>query len=322
MLRLYVTIDTEYSAGFYRPGQRMTRVQNYAMSLLGRTDSGDAGIGYQMDILDQNGLKAVFFVDPMPALAWGQGAIDDIVGPIIERGHDVQLHLHPEWLEFVDDNPLGDRTGRNIGDFSLDDQRTLLNFGIDALTAAGAPRPAAFRAGNYGANDDTLRALAEVGIAYDTSLCPGIENSECRIELPEGSILPVRHCGIIEVPIGAVISPGGRKRHAQITALSLREMQKALYQCLDRDITDFTIVSHSFELLSRNRKSINRIVRSRFEKFCRWLGRTDSIQTATYRDNPPAVGGANDQNLPATNLLLTAERMAVQAASNLLYGAK
>ena len=58
------------------------------------TPDGEVGIEYQMDVFDRHGLKAVFFVDPMPALVWGVEAISDVVGPIVARGHDVQLHLH------------------------------------------------------------------------------------------------------------------------------------------------------------------------------------------------------------------------------------
>jgi hypothetical protein len=118
-----------------------------------------------MDVFERHGIKAVFFVDPMPALVWGTAAIEDVVGPIVVRGHDVQLHIHTEWLELAGDaNPLGMRTGMNIKDFGVEEQCVLLDYARGVLIAAGAPGPVAFRAGNYGANDDTLRALAQLGI--------------------------------------------------------------------------------------------------------------------------------------------------------------
>src|SRR3546814_9494722 len=39
----------------------------------------------------------------------------------------------------------------------------------DMLVRAGAPEPVAFRAGNFGANDDTLRALDALGFLFDSS---------------------------------------------------------------------------------------------------------------------------------------------------------
>jgi hypothetical protein len=69
------------------------RQENYDRSNRGVTPKGDVGVEYQLDIFDRHGLKAVFFVDSMPSLIWGVQSITDIVEPIIERGHDVQLHL-------------------------------------------------------------------------------------------------------------------------------------------------------------------------------------------------------------------------------------
>ena len=66
-----------------------------------------------------------------------------------------------------------------MADFSLDDQKRLLAVGRDLLTDAGAPPPTAFRAGNYGANDDTLRALATLGFTWDSSFNPAQLGGDC-----------------------------------------------------------------------------------------------------------------------------------------------
>jgi hypothetical protein len=66
-----------------------------------------------MGRLDDYGHKAVFFIDPMPALVYGEQIIADMVGPVVERGHEVQLHMHTEWLEWAKDSPVEDRWGRN-----------------------------------------------------------------------------------------------------------------------------------------------------------------------------------------------------------------
>ncbi len=185
MTVVYLTIDTEYAyrlPGADGPG---SRAENFDRSIACETPGGAVGIFHQMDLLETFGLKAVFFVDPMPALLWGVGAIADVVGPIVARGHDVQLHCHTEWLEHDTGGTLaGGRMGRNIADFPLDDQCRILAWARETLIAAGAPPPVAFRAGNYGANDDTLMALARLGIAYDSSHCPALAGSgDCAISL-------------------------------------------------------------------------------------------------------------------------------------------
>ena len=322
MTRLYLTIDTEYSFGMARRMGGGGRAENFASAIIGTTPTGPRGIHYQMDRFDAHGIKAVFFVDPMPALIWGTEAISDVVGPIVARGHDVQLHLHSEWLELAGSaNPLGSQTGGNLRDFGFDQQCTLIDYARGVLIAAGAPAPVAFRAGNYGANDDTLRALAELGIAYDTSHCPGIANSECRISLGADDRQVQRHCGTIEVPIGCIAAPGGGLRHYQLTALTDGELLAALRHAVRAGQQQVTMVSHSFELLSRDRSRANRIVQRRFDRLCAGLARVAGLTSATYASDPPQIEQAIPAPLPHSPLR-TWRRYAEQALGNALYGAK
>lgn len=321
MSALYITIDTEYAAGMVAKRGPDCRAENFARSIACATPGGAVGTEYQMDVFDRRGLKAVFFVDPMPALLWGVEAIADVVGPIAARGHDVQLHLHTEWLEFAEKSPVGGRTGLNIKDFAFEEQCRLLEYARRVLIAAGAPAPTAFRAGNYGANDDTLRALAEIGLTHDTSHCPGIAGSHCEIGLTTEDRQPVKHCGVVEVPIGCIASTGGSLRHTQLTALSAQEILSALAHAQANRIPSLTLVSHSFEMLSRDRSRINQIVRRRFERLCAGLERA-GVPTATYAGNPPvALATAFAPVLPHS-ALRTGFRLAEQALANQLYGAR
>lgn len=324
MTSVYITIDTEYSSSLAARKGSGSREENFEKSIAGITPSGSVGIGYQLDIFDHYDLKAVFFVDPMPALLWGVEAISDVIGPIIERGHDVQLHLHAEWLALSEaNNPLGKRTGTHIKDFTYDEQCQLIDYARSTLMAAGAPRPIAFRAGNYGANDDTLRALAELGFSYDTNHCPGIAESDCAISLGPEDRRPVQHCGVVEVPIGCIGSFGARLRHAQITALSSAETLAAIRHARFSRNCNFTLVSHSFELLSRDRTRVNQIVKQRFERLCAGLAKLDDISTTTYAQNPPTVSNlAPASPILPHNLLRSGLRLAKQATANVLYGTR
>lgn len=327
MTDLYITIDTEYSAGrAMREGLGdAVRRSNFRSSILGAVGSdGDAeevGIGYQMDIFDLYGLKAVFFVDPLPALIWGVEAVADIVQPIVRRGHDVQLHMHTEWLELAGkDNPFDGLTGKHMRDFPLLAQQAILGFGRDVLIEAGAPAPVAFRAGNYGANDDTLRALSRLGIGYDTSHCPGVPQSASRLSLGVDDRAPLEHCGVIEVPVSCIAAPGDTLRHFQLTAVSDAEILAALAHARDEGQESMTLVSHSFELLSRDRTRVNPILRRRFERMCRGVARMSGVRSATYRHNPPRV--AHDTHIAPLpySASRTAWRYAEQALGNALYG--
>lgn len=326
MLRFYLTIDTELSADHFRRHGHAGIEDGFARAILGRTPTGDFGIVHQMAVLDDHGLKGCFFVDPMPALVCGVDVIKRIVAPILTRGHDVQLHAHSEWLAYTDPahSPTGGRTVRNLRDFSLVDQCAILAFGVETMVEAGAPVPIAFRAGNYGANDDTLRALAVLGIPYDSSFPPGIARSDCRIDLPRETVAPVRRLGVIEVPIAAIGAARGGWRHGQVTAISAWELQAALDHGVAQGRSGLTLVSHSFELLCRRRLRENRVVAARFERMCATVAAHDGVTSGTYADHPPVdpLGSDGRGGVLPHDPVRTLFRLGEQFATNQLYGEK
>lgn len=321
MTAVYLTIDTEYAA--HLPGANGapgTRAENFARSIACETPAGAVGIFHQMNLLEAHGLKGVFFVDPMPALLWGTAAIEDVVGPIVARGHDVQLHCHTEWLAHVPGNGIAARTGRNLKDFAFDDQCRILGYARDTLVAAGAPPPVAFRAGNYGANDDTLRALATLGIGYDSSHSPALTGADCGITLGSGDRRPCVRENVLEVPVDCIETFGGRLRHGQVTALSLRELVAELRHARDARVPEVILVSHSFELLSRDRLRINRIVERRFRKLCEAIAAMPGVSSATFADRPPApADGQTAGPLLPHDPLRSGARVIEQVIANALY---
>ena len=251
MTRAIISFDTEMSAGLYQRGVDMRA--NFESSILGRCRDGDFGIYFQMDMLERYGLKGVYFVDPMPALVYGPKIIDEIVQPIVRRGHEVQLHIHTEWLKFARFNPVGRLTGRNIGDFPLAAQKKLIALARDILVGAGAPRPTAFRAGNFGANDDTLRSLAALGFAFDSSFNGAIWGAVALISLDAANLgMRIHHAWPRYRSAGCATAP------AAFALPAVRNVRKR--RCATRwtmppaGAIQFSAFSHSFELLSRDRR--------------------------------------------------------------------
>lgn len=326
MLPVLITVDTEYASGYLASGAMTSCAENFARCLFCETQSGPVGIEYQMGLLNRYNLRATFFVDPMPALVWGDEAVTRIVEPILFHGHDVQLHLHTEWLALAERSPIAaGRTGRNLSDFTCDEQETLIGWAAERLVAAGAPYPAAFRAGNYGANDDTLRALARLGIHFDTSFAPALVGGDCRIGLTRDDLLPVSWMGTREVPIAAIGARGGL-RHAQLTALSLGEIKAAVRHARAGDWPAFVLVSHSFELMNRDRGVANKVVKRRFEALCAWLASEPGVSTGTFADaavrarlEAPRRPLGRTMPLPR-HRLREALRMGEQALANAVYG--
>ena len=281
---LYLTIDTEMSPALHQQG--WSAADNLASSIFGRCDSGVFGINHQMDVMEEADLIGIYFVDPMPALVYGREILPEIVAPIVERGHEVQLHIHTEWLEFADHNPVGGLTGHSIKDFPLNAQVELLGLARDLLCEAGAPEPNAFRAGNYGANDDTLKALHLLGIDYDTSFNPAYLGNGCDISLPADQINMIGKHGVEVLPVSAIQNTKNSLRHAQVCALSSWEMKAALEHAARTGQRHFNVVTHSFELLTRNRKRVNAAVKARFDALCRHAGEHPLIESHGFHDIP------------------------------------
>ena len=313
--QVFISCDTELSALLYQRGASARA--NYDASITGRTTAGDYGIGWQMDRLEEHGLKGVFFVDPMPALVHGRQIVTDIVGPILSRGHEVQLHVHTEWLDFAPTNPFAPLSGHSIADFPADAQKGILALARDLLVDGGAPTPRAFRAGNYGADDNTLHALAGLGIIWDTSLNPAYLGQECRISLPRETINATPHCGVTELPVSTLYDRPGHLRPAQVCALSSREMFALLDHAARTKQAHVMIVCHSFEMLSRDRQRPNRLVMDRYEALCAHVSQHAALESGVFSDVKPWETGPA-AHLPP-NLLRTGWRYVEQAWAQARY---
>jgi hypothetical protein len=305
---VFLTVDTEFAWRHHAAGLDVDTI--YERSL----EPAGVGLGHQLEQLARYGLKACFFVDPMPALVFGLAPVKRMVDTILAAGQEVQLHLHPNWTGAQD----GDRAARygrfQMHEYTLDEQIGLVRGATELLVAAGAPHPIAFRAGGYAANDDTLRALAELGFVYDSSH-NGAEAAESRIALPPERIAPVMR-DLIEVPVTVIEDAPGLWRTFQLCALSSAEAAAALDHAAAEGHAAVTIVSHGFELANRLGTRPNAVHVRRFDMLCRLLAaRADDLPTTQFRDRPALALDRNDRPL-AANALRRRLRQAEQLWSN------
>jgi hypothetical protein len=230
-------------------------------------------------------------------------------------GQEVQLHLHPGWATLA---AGGDPSGIELTGFSRVGQRRLIAQASELLVAAGAPQPDAFRSGSYAANDDTLAALADLGFAYDASH-NGSHRPLSAIGLPDTRIAPVRAGGIVEVPVTQIEARAGRLRHLQLCAVSLAELVGALRHASAHRHPLTTIVSHSFELATRDGFRPNRLIQRRFERLCTFLADNRARHpTAHFADLADVRLGAEAEPMPAQPMR-TARRVAEQLWSGTRY---
>ena len=308
--QVLLTVDTELTWGRYARG--CSWQENFARSY----EAAGVGVPWQLRTLAEHGLKACFFVDPMPALVYGIEPIRRMIRPILDAGQEVQLHVHSFWHDLAEGR---EKPRFELTDFDAKGQCGLIRTARDLLTKAGAPDPIAFRSGSYAADEATLDALAELGIRYDSSHNGSHHPWPSALPLDPVQIAPLRQGGVIEIPVAQMEDKAGKLRHLQLCAVSAEELRQALLHAARQGHPLTTIVSHSFELATRDGLRPNRTLRRRFERLCAFLAEErDRLPTVHFADLDDLPLGASAVPLPARRLR-RARRMAQQIWSNAVY---
>lgn len=274
-LSVLITVDTEvWCAGWEDIDSKFSAA--FDRCIYGKTQRGDYGLPFLLDVLNDHGLNGVFFVEPLFALRFGIGPLEEIVGLIQSHGQSVEMHLHTEWVDearpvFM---PAVTEKRQHMKCFSYEEQCQLLRKAAELLTGAGADRLSAFRAGNFGADNNTLRALQRVGIGKDSSYNPAMP--DCAVTTPSVLHQAGMIDGTLEVPMSTFTDGFGKRRQASLTACSFYELRSALLTALEQDWDSFVILTHSFELLNESMGSQNRIVVRRMRELCRFLEHNDT----------------------------------------------
>lgn len=319
-LRVLITIDTEFwpenpdFTGRIRQ-EELNPERELSRDIFGITPRGSFGIGYQLDLFRAHSLRAVYFVEALAASVVGPEPLRRTVAAILEAGQEVQLHVHTEWLKVEPNTILPGRTGQNMRQFTLEEQRALLSRARDNLIAAGASSVTAYRAGNYGASWETLRALASIGLTFDSSHNTGHLGRACDMPTEAPLVQPVLRDGVWELPVSWFEDWPGHYRHAQLTACSTDELTHALLEAWRRRWYCFVIVTHSNELLNRSKDGPNPVAGMRMRQLCRFLqAHRDRFETVTFADLEPGdIPVSVDHAAPIrSSLLRTAWRMGEQ----------
>lgn len=255
-------IDAEFPSAFQR-------------YIYGPTSRGDYGLPYQLHQLQEHGLTGVFFVESLFSTRFGLDPLAEIIGLVRERGQEIQLHLHTEWVDESNEPLLDNITGKKqfLRYFSLQEQTILIQAGAKLIELAGGQSVNTFRAGSFGFNRDTLRALATNHIAFDSSYNASMFGPDSGVSPEIVLVEPVECEGVYEYPMTVFHNGTGSLRHAQVTACSYREMEGLLWQAMESGRKAFVILSHNFELLNGSMNRPDDIVVTRFRKLCTFLDR-------------------------------------------------
>ena len=290
MLKVLITIDTETHA-ITRGWKQDNLAADMKRDLYGQIDDHAVGLEYQLKTLSKHGLKVSFMVETLFAGVpeVGKQPLRDIVRAVTADGHDAQLHLHPEWIGYVPELDVPQRS-HMLSAYSLAEQTALIRYASLRLEQAGAPHPMAFRAGGFAANVDTLQALEACGIRYDSSYNRPYQGDSCSLPQPRFIGHLTDYNGVQELPVAVFQDFMGHFRPAQICACSADEMIHALISAEAAGWDFFVIVSHTFEMITRRRHPskppvIRWEVVERFERLCEFLAsNADRFATVRFAD--------------------------------------
>lgn len=154
----------------------------------GKIAGQEVGVSFINSVANQYGAKITHFVDVYHPNF--QREIAGICEKIVADGHCIGLHTHPS-----------SRYGkRYMHEYSYSEQQEIIDFGQQFLNQIGIITEI-HRAGGYGANDDTLKILAQAGVKWDSSFF--IDNPECKLSNCRGNQIskPVEGHNLLEVPV-------------------------------------------------------------------------------------------------------------------------
>ena len=137
---------------------------------------------------EQN-LSLVFFVDILSYVQFKKNKMDSYTDPfrkqvheMILKGHDVQLHIHPHWLNTtIKNNCFETNAPFSLSDYQNDEIEDMISLSIQELSLLAKEvdpnyQCLAFRAGgyNFGSKMELIcRILYQNGIRFDSSIANG-----------------------------------------------------------------------------------------------------------------------------------------------------
>ena len=289
-MKIYLTFDVEIWCNGWDDldGRFPASFERY---VYGCSPKGNYALPKTLEILDRHGLKGVFFVEPLFAARFGVEHLATVVDLITAGGHDVQLHLHPEWADEIRPLVFAGATSKrqHMSYYTLEEQVTLLNIGRDLMAQVGRNDIRAFRAGSFACNHDTYRALRQLGIGVDSSLHAVLADSGQDLRQQLDFFHPLEFEQVQVLPMTVFRDGLGRLRPAQVGACGFAELRDAIESAARNGTEHFVVLSHNFEMLKQGRSEPDGLVVARFERLCAFLAEQRGRLDVSTLSEPPAA---------------------------------
>ncbi|MFP4058075.1 MAG: hypothetical protein ACLF0G_14500 [Candidatus Brocadiia bacterium] len=272
---LLITVDTESSMAGTTPLPPEVMVY-------GRLGGGAWGIERIMACCEARGLKATFFVSTLEELHHGRDHVAAMCAAVLDRGHDAQLHLHPNWWR-------GDFARKCLCDYSLDEQLEILGAARDAFRRACGHDPLAHRAGGLWLGAETLRALETCDISIDSSVALGYHPYRLGEGLAAANV-PRRLGPLVEVPVTTFaqvrLGRWAPRRNFDVNADSLAELRLVVDRAAHRGVAAVCLLMHSFSFIRWNAERTDfwpaRREAEKFERFLAHVAAREDVEAVTF----------------------------------------
>ncbi len=261
MMTVVPTIDVEGVHGA-RPFPEFVRGE------LLHHDGEDWGVFRQAAIFQKHGVSATFFVDCYEYTLWGEKQLEDVCCRLVQMGQDVQLHTHPAWRDDIHDygwlralkakKSFFPQYLDLMAKLSYAQQVEVLDHGISLLQKWTGKRPTVHRSGGYSIDENTIRALRDVGIPMDSSM--HVAHSNSKVTWATNRLVH-RH-GLLELPITVLRnsielplrseSPGrfyGKLFNTDMDCCRLEDFLGYVDQGIPLNVKVMNLFMHSYSLL-------------------------------------------------------------------------
>lgn len=240
MQKILVSIDTEAPIG----------ESGIDKLIYGNTADGEFGINFMMDIFDSYGIIALFFVDIAEAWEYGKDKIVKVMEDIERRGHDIGVHIHPD--------RMADKDRRYLWQYSYEEQFEIIEKCTELYEETLGRKPLSFRAGRYGADNNTIDIVSNLGYKYDMSMYYGMKK-RCKIDGDYATINRVKENGrVMEIPVTTFksFSAFGYSRQDKLDeSMPYGEFRLLFNEILDNGYVDIaSFFMHSFSFLNWRKK--------------------------------------------------------------------
>ena len=269
--------------------------------IYGKLNNKYFGFPKIINICNSFGISATFFLDVFEYIRYGEKAFENICKEMIEKGHDVQLHIHP--------NRCSDEKRLRMEEYSLEEQIEIIKAGKELIKKWTGEYPVAYRGGGYySINKDTITALKENNIPIDTTMFYG--NPDCKLTFSKNKV--VERDGIIEVPVTILkrniklfgININSRYIKTDISWATLDELKFFVREAKINNIKVMNLFMHSYSLMKFNQNfsefkpDYNNI--NKLKAFLKFILDDKSIKILTmkrfykmYKENPSLFIGSD-----------------------------